>query len=96
MAQGALAKSSADLVIAVSGVAGPNGGSINKPVGTVWIAWGSANNLQSQCLLLPLSRRYFQQYVAHIGLDLIRRQLIGSVQTPNYVIERASKLINND
>jgi nicotinamide-nucleotide amidase len=91
MAQGALKKSSADMVIAVSGVAGPAGGSEEKPVGTVWIAWGSKSNLQSQCLLLPLSRALFQQYVAHICLDLIRRRLLNSDQIPSYISERGSK-----
>ena len=40
MAQGAIQHSKAHLSIAVSGVAGPDGGSADKPVGLVWIAWG--------------------------------------------------------
>jgi len=40
MAQGAISHSSAHLSIAVSGVAGPDGGTADKPVGLVWIAWG--------------------------------------------------------
>jgi nicotinamide-nucleotide amidase len=39
MALGALAHSSAHLSVAVTGVAGPTGGSPSKPVGTVWLAW---------------------------------------------------------
>ncbi|OUR62715.1 damage-inducible protein CinA [Colwellia sp. 39_35_sub15_T18] len=88
MAKGALLQSSADMVIAVSGVAGPEGGSKNKPVGTVWLAWGHKNNLKTVCLLIPLPRSHFQQYVASIGLDLIRRELINSQQTAQYIIER--------
>lgn len=39
MAQGALTASGAQLAVAVSGVAGPDGGTPEKPVGTVWIGW---------------------------------------------------------
>ena len=39
MAEGLLKKSGADITISVTGVAGPSGGSIDKPVGTVWLAW---------------------------------------------------------
>ncbi len=39
MAGGAIRISGADLAVAVSGVAGPTGGSEEKPVGTVWLAW---------------------------------------------------------
>lgn len=50
MAQGALANSPAQLSVAISGVAGPGGGSLEKPVGTVWIAWADADSqLSSHC-----------------------------------------------
>lgn len=41
MAEGTLRLSGADISVAVSGVAGPDGGSDDKPVGTVWFAWSS-------------------------------------------------------
>ena len=41
MADGALHLSGADIAAAVSGVAGPDGGSEDKPVGTVWFAWAT-------------------------------------------------------
>jgi len=45
MAIGALTVSEADLTCAISGVAGPGGGSIEKPVGLVWIAWASRDGV---------------------------------------------------
>jgi len=45
MVEGALRHSKAQLALAVSGIAGPGGGTPEKPVGMVWFAWGLANGL---------------------------------------------------
>lgn len=45
MVLGLLDRSDANLGISVSGVAGPGGGTVEKPVGTVWIAWASPGQL---------------------------------------------------
>lgn len=49
MASGALAHSHAQVAIAVTGVAGPGGGSADKPVGTVWFGWATPTGLFSEC-----------------------------------------------
>ena len=48
MAQGALHHSRAQVALAVTGVAGPSGGSPEKPVGTVWFAWATPHGLVSE------------------------------------------------
>ncbi len=45
MASGALANSQAGISIAVSGIAGPGGGTVEKPVGTVWLAWATGKKV---------------------------------------------------
>ncbi|XQW86035.1 CinA family nicotinamide mononucleotide deamidase-related protein [Thalassotalea piscium] len=85
MARGALKVSNADIAIAVSGIAGPSGGSKEKPVGSVWIAWGSSTELHSAYLCIKGSRQYFQHAVANRSLDLVRRFLLKTTETPLYM-----------
>jgi len=56
MAGGALAHSAAQFSVAVSGVAGPGGGTPDKPVGTVWLAWGTPTGIEAQCRHFPGDR----------------------------------------
>ena len=50
MANGALLESQADIAVAVSGIAGPDGGTADKPVGTVWFAWARDDGaLKTHC-----------------------------------------------
>jgi nicotinamide-nucleotide amidase len=91
MARGALAQSGADYAVAVSGVAGPDGGTSDKPVGTVWIAWGGAARLRARELYFPAARKMFQTMVAATALDLIRRELLGIGTEPRYFRERVRR-----
>lgn len=91
MVAGALRISGADYAVAVSGVAGPGGGSDDKPVGTVWIAWGPADNIRTVRLFIPMGRLMFQQYVAAVSMDLIRRDVLGIRETPAYFRTRRAR-----
>ncbi|MFC4659963.1 CinA family protein [Cobetia amphilecti] len=57
MVRGACRESGAELGVAISGVAGPGGGSDEKPVGTVWLAWGSETRQQARCCHFPGDRQ---------------------------------------
>ncbi|MEA1079171.1 CinA family protein [Marinobacter qingdaonensis] len=65
MVAGALAATGAQVAVAISGVAGPGGGSDDKPVGTVWFAWGRD----------PATTEAVQQHFAG-DRDQVRRQAV--------------------
>ncbi|MCB1704458.1 MAG: CinA family nicotinamide mononucleotide deamidase-related protein [Halioglobus sp.] len=88
MALGALDRASADYAIAVSGIAGPDGGSPDKPVGSVWIAWGDSSHIRTRGLCWPVERTLFQTMIAAAGLDMIRRILSGIEEEPRYFGQR--------
>jgi len=88
MLVGALAASDADVGVAVSGIAGPGGGSEEKPVGTVWLAWGNRDDIHSIELFYPSHRENFQRFIAAAGLDLIRRFILNIEEPPAYFSRR--------
>ncbi len=75
MAEGTIACSHAKVSAAISGIAGPGGGTPKKPVGTVWIAW--AGNLQpthAQCYFFEGDRAAIRQQAVQAALEgLIER-----------------------
>lgn len=77
MAEGAAHAAGVSWGLAVTGIAGPGGGSQEKPVGTVHVAVCGPSVKRGRHLFLPTgSRTITRQYSAHIALDMLRRQLI--------------------
>lgn len=91
MVVGALNCSGADIAVAVSGIAGPDGGTKDKPVGTVWVAWGDSSNVKARSFFLPIPRLGFQRTVAAIAMDLVRRELLGISTDADYYGELKRK-----
>jgi nicotinamide-nucleotide amidase len=56
MAQGASKQAGAEVAIAVTGVAGPDGGTLQKPVGTVWFGWSVAGHSETELMNFPGDR----------------------------------------
>ncbi|MFA6015528.1 MAG: nicotinamide-nucleotide amidase [Gallionellaceae bacterium] len=70
MAMGALRHSHADIAVAVSGVAGPGGGSPQKPVGTVWLAWAvRAGEVRAQLYQFRGNRAEVREQAVRIALQ---------------------------
>jgi nicotinamide-nucleotide amidase len=78
MAVGALKNSGADHAFSVTGIAGPTGGTPEKPVGTVWIALASKNaETWTMKRFSPGARDRFKLLTSQAALDMLRRRLCG-------------------
>jgi nicotinamide-nucleotide amidase len=77
MAEGALARLGATRAVSVTGIAGPDGGSEDKPVGTVWFATTGPDGTSATQRLFPGARDIVRARSAALALDLLRRSLAG-------------------
>jgi len=66
----------ADCAAAVTGIAGPDGGTPEKPVGTVWLAAAAGANIRAVKRMFPGDRGEIRARAAQAGLDLLRRLLL--------------------
>ena len=76
MAQGAIQQSRADYAIAVSGIAGPEGGTEDKPVGTVWVCWQTPTQSWTQKLMLAGDRQAVRTAAIKKSLQQLLQHLI--------------------
>ena len=76
MVQGVIKKMNVDVAIAVSGIAGPTGGTPEKPVGTVWVAAGDAKNILTYKIGIDRGRAKNIEFAANVGLNLLRKYLL--------------------
>jgi nicotinamide-nucleotide amidase len=77
MAEGACSRSGADAAMAVTGIAGPSGGTTEKPVGTVWLAVRMGGRTVAKRRHYPGTRDMVRIRAAQGSLDLLRRTLLG-------------------
>ena len=78
MAEGALAHSRAQLAVAVTGIAGPGGGSKAKPVGTVWLATARAGEgTRAELLQLSGDRTAIREHTVQHALQRLIERLTG-------------------
>jgi nicotinamide-nucleotide amidase len=77
MATGTCKTARADVGLAVTGIAGPDGGTPEKPVGTFFVGLATPNGVISRGFLLPGAREWVRTLAAMQALDLLRRYLLG-------------------
>jgi nicotinamide-nucleotide amidase len=77
LAEHARACAKSDYALATTGVAGPSGGSPEKPVGTVYVALAASGETIAKKLFFPTDRETFKQIATQAALELLRRKLIG-------------------
>jgi nicotinamide-nucleotide amidase len=76
MARGALERASADIAVSVTGIAGPTGGSDEKPVGLVYIGLATRASARAERRQFPGERRQVKRWTAQTALDLVRLELL--------------------
>ncbi len=77
MARGARDRAAVDLAVAVTGVAGPGGGTPEKPVGLVYLALAADAGCWTRRLHLTSRREYNRGISAQLALDMLRRHVLG-------------------
>lgn len=77
MAAGVRERLGADIAVSVTGIAGPDGGTPEKPVGTVWIGISSERGTRAEQFTLGKERAYIRQRASQQAIDIVRREISG-------------------
>ena len=83
MASGIRQRTGSDIGVSVTGIAGPDGGSEEKPVGTFFVGLASNEGNKAYKFFYPLEREWMQRYSAFAVIDVVRRTVLG-VEVPEY------------
>ena len=75
MAQGAVQHANVQVAVAVTGVAGPTGGSDSKPVGTVWFAWCVNHALESEKMVFTGDRAAVREAATQFALQGVLKRM---------------------
>ena len=78
MVKGAIEKLQVDFVVATSGIMGPDGGSEEKPVGTVWIAAGNKEKIETAKLAFRFDRERNIEMTAYAALNFLRKFILAN------------------
>jgi nicotinamide-nucleotide amidase len=76
MARGMRERADTDYAISVTGIAGPDGGTEEKPVGTVWFGLADRESVKTIKLVFPGDRYLIRWRSSQAALDMLRRRLI--------------------
>ncbi|RME28263.1 MAG: nicotinamide-nucleotide amidohydrolase family protein, partial [Candidatus Zixiibacteriota bacterium] len=76
MASGCRQRCESDYALAITGIAGPEGGSEEKPVGTVFIGLASRHNVSARKFMLGTERETIRARAVYAALEMLRREIL--------------------
>ena len=89
MASGVRARFGSTIGLGITGIAGPDGGTADKPVGTVWVAVDVAGDVRAVRAVLPGDRHEIRWRAAQLALDRLRKAFLADTDTVGWTARGA-------